>query len=148
MLTNVTLADTVASSITLDPRIPHPDEVAVAADGQSVVLRGTVESFAQRHAAEQDAKQVDGVEDVHNELTVNLLGGWKRGDDEIKGIALQNLAWDVEVPSDSVRLSVDEGWVTLKGEVQYQFESDAAYSDVANLYGVVGVSNDIKVVTP
>lgn len=148
MLTNTTLADAVASSINLDPRIPHPVEVAVAADGQSVVLRGTVESFAQRHAAEQDAKQIDGVEDVHNELTVNLLGSWKRGDDEIKGVALQNLAWDVEVPSDSVRVSVEEGRVTLKGEVQYQFQSDAAFDDVATLYGVLGVSNDIKVVTP
>jgi hypothetical protein len=148
MLTNATLADAVASSLTVDPRISHPDEVAVAADGQSVVLRGTVESFAQRRAAEQDAKKVDGVEDVHNELTVNLLGSWKRGDDEIKGIALQNLAWDVEVPSDSVRVSVEEGWVTLKGEVQYQFQSDAAFDDVATLYGVQGVENNIKVVTP
>ena len=148
MLTNDTLASAVESSITLDPRIPHPMEVAVAADGQSVVLRGTVESFAQRHAAEQDAKKVDGVDDVHNELTVNLLGGWKRGDDEIKGIALQNLAWDVEVPSEDVKVSVEEGWVTLKGDVPYQYQSDAAFDDVANLYGVVGVSNDIKVVTP
>jgi osmotically-inducible protein OsmY len=85
---------------------------------------------------------------VHNELTVNLLGSWKRGDDEIKGIALQNLAWDVEVPSDEVKVSVEEGWVTLKGEVPYQYQSDAAFDDVANLYGVIGVSNDIKVVTP
>jgi osmotically-inducible protein OsmY len=148
VLTNATFADAVVSSINLDPRIPHPVEVAVAADGESVILRGTVESFAQRRAAEQDAKQVDGVEHVHDELTVNLLGGWRRGDDEIKGIALQNLIWDVEVPSDSVKVHVEEGWVTLKGEVQYQFQNDAAFNDVATLYGVVGVTNDIKVVTP
>jgi osmotically-inducible protein OsmY len=148
VLTNATLADAVVSSIDLDPRVPHPVEVAVAADEESIVLRGTVESFAQRRAAEQDAKQVDGVEHVHNEMKVNLLGGWKRGDDEIKGIALQNLIWDVEIPSDSVKVSVEEGWVTLKGEVPYQFQSDAAFDDVATLYGVLGVNNDIKVVTP
>ena len=148
MITNVTLADAVVSSVNLDPRIPHPVEVAVAADGESVILRGTVESFTQRRAAEKDAKQVDGVEYVHNELKVNLLGSWKRGDDEIKGIALQNLIWDVEVPSDSVKVNIEEGWVTLKGDVEYQFQSDAAFDDVATLYGVVGVSNDIKVVTP
>jgi osmotically-inducible protein OsmY len=118
VLTNASLGDAVAESINLDPRIPQPVEVAVSADGQSVVLRGTVESFAQRRAAEQDAKHVDDVDYVHNELTVNLLGSWKRGDDEIKGIALQNLAWDVEVPSDSVRVSVEEGWVTLRRRQQ------------------------------
>jgi osmotically-inducible protein OsmY len=148
VLTNVPLDDAVVSSINRDPRIPHPVEVAVAADGESVILRGTVESFAQRYAAEQDAKQADGVEHVHNELKVNLLGSWKREDDEIKGIALQNLIWDVEVPSDAVKVQVDEGWVTLKGEVEYEFQSDAAFDDVATLYGVVGVSNDIKVITP
>lgn len=148
MVTNPTLTDAVVSKIKLDPRIPHPVEVAVGTDGESVTLQGTVESFAQRRAAEQAAKQVEGVEDVHNDLRVNLLGSWKRGDDEIQGIALQNLIWDVEVPSDSVKVHVEEGWVTIKGEVQYQFQSDAAFDDVATLYGVVGVNNDIKVVTP
>src|SRR5258708_20998362 len=148
VLTNARLDDAVVSSINRDPRIPHPVEVAVAADGESVILRGTVESFAQRYAAERDAKQVDGVEHVHNELKVNLLGSWKREDDEIEGIALQNLIWDVEVPSDAVKVQVHEGGGTPRGEVEHYFQSDAAFDDVATLYGVVGVSNDIKVVTP
>jgi osmotically-inducible protein OsmY len=83
--------------------------------------------------------------DVDNQLKVSLAGDHRRDDDEIRGAALQSLIWHVEVPSDFVDVKVDDGWVTLKGDVSYQFESDAAYDDVASLYGVVGVTNEIIV---
>jgi osmotically-inducible protein OsmY len=60
-------------------------------------------------------------------------------------VVLQALIWDTEVPSDSIDVNVQEGWITLKGDVTYQFQSDAAYDDVATLYGVYGVTNEIKV---
>jgi osmotically-inducible protein OsmY len=148
MQTNTSLSDRVIDEITLDPRIPSPEEIAVQADGDRISLRGTVKSFAQRRAAVADAKRVLGVDDVADEITVNLLGEWRRGDHEIKGIALQNLIWDVEVPSDSVHVKVEEGWLTLSGTVQYQYQSDAAFDDVASLYGLLGVTNEIKVVNP
>ena len=131
-----------------DPRIPDSLEIAVAADDGIVALRGTVESFSQRRAAAQDAKKVDGVYDVDNQLKVSLTGANRREDDEIRGAALQILIWDVEVPSDFVDVKVDDGWLTLKGNVSYQFESDAAYDDVASLYGVFGVTNEIIVSNP
>ena len=148
MLTNSPLADEVLESLDLDPRIPDSAEIAVAADGGMVTLRGTVESFAQRRAAAQDANKIQGVYDVDDQLKVNLIGSDRREDDEIRGVALQALIWDVEVPSDSVDVKVDDGWVTLKGNVSYQFESDAAYDDVASLYGVYGITNEIKVTNP
>jgi osmotically-inducible protein OsmY len=148
VLTNSPLADEVLESFDLDPRIPDSAEIAVAADGGMVTLRGTVESFAQRRAAAQDANKIQGVYDVDDQIKVNLLGSDRREDDEIRGVALQALIWDVEVPSDSVDVKVDDGWVTLKGNVSYQFESDAAYDDVASLYGVYGVTNEIKVTNP
>src|SRR5205085_6656220 len=142
MLTDTPLADAVIANLDLDPRIPESLEIAVAADDGIVTLRGTVEKFSQRRAAAQDAKNVDGVYDVDNQLKVSLTGANRRGDDEIRGAALQSLIWDVEVPSDFVDVKVDDGWLTLKGSVSYQFESDAAYDDVAGLYGVVGVTNE------
>jgi osmotically-inducible protein OsmY len=148
MLTDTPLADAVLASIDLDPRIPDSLEIAVDADDGSVTLRGTVESFGQRRAAGDDALKVEGVYDVYNELKVSLTGADRRDDDEIRGIALQSLIWDVEVPSDAVDLNVDDGWVTLKGDVSYQFESNAAYEDVAGLYGVLGVTNEIRVINP
>jgi osmotically-inducible protein OsmY len=148
MLTDTPLADRVIANLDRDPRIPESLEIAVAADDGLVTLRGTVESFSQRRAAGQDAKKVDGVYDVDNELNVSLTGANRRDDDEIRGAALQGLIGDVDVPSDFVDVKVDDGWVTLKGNVSYQFESDAAYEDVASLYGVLGVTNEIVVSNP
>jgi osmotically-inducible protein OsmY len=148
VLTNTPLEDEVISSLDLDPRIPDSIEIAVSADGGIVTLRGTVESFAQRRAATEDARRIDDVYEVDDQLKVDLLGADRREDDEIRGAALQSLIWDIEVPSNAVEVKVDDGWVTLKGDVTYQFQSDAAYDDVASLYGVYGVTNEIKVNEP
>ena len=130
-------------SLDLDPRIPSPVEIAVSADGGAVTLRGTVERFSQRRAAVSDARKIDGVYDVDDQLKVGLAGADRREDDEIRGVALQALIWDTDVPSDTVDVKVEDGWITLKGDVSFQFESDAAYDDVASLYGVYGVTNEI-----
>jgi osmotically-inducible protein OsmY len=146
--TNTPLEDAVIERLEADPRIPDSVEIAVSASGGTVTLLGTVERFSQRRAAVDDAKAVAGVYKVHDELKVDLLGSDRREDDEIRGAALQALVWDIEVPSDTVDVEVDGGWVTLKGDVPYQFQSDAAYDDVARLYGVYGVTNEIWVNEP
>jgi len=110
-----------------------------------VVIRGSVESFGQWRAAAEDARKVEGVFDLDDQLKVNLLHADRREDDEIRGVALQALIWDTEVPSDSIDVKVQDGWITLTGGATYQFESDAAYDDVATLYGVYGVTKEIKV---
>jgi osmotically-inducible protein OsmY len=145
MLTDNSLEDAVLNSLDLDPRIPDSNDIAVSADDGMVVLRGSVESFGQRRAAAKDAREIEGVYDVDDQLKVDLLDADRREDDEIRGVALQALIWDTEVPSDSIDVKVQEGWITLTGDVSYQFQSDAAYDDVATLYGVYGVTNEIKV---
>ena len=145
MLTDNSLEDAVLNSLDQDPRIPDSNEIAVSADDGMVALRGSVESFGQRRAAADDARKIEGVYEVDNQLKVNLIDADRREDDEIRGVALQALIWDTEVPSDSVDVNVRDGWITLKGEVTYQIQSDAAYDDVATLYGVYGVTNQIKV---
>lgn len=145
MLTDNSLESAVINTLELDARLPDSSDIAVSTDDEIVVLRGSVESFGQRRAAAEDARKVDGVYDVDNQLKVDLLDADRREDDEIRGVALQALIWDTEVPSDTVDVKVQEGWITLKGDVAYQFQSDAAYDDVATLYGVYGVTNDIKV---
>src|SRR5690242_12178415 len=124
VLTNTTLEDQVIAVLDLDPRIPDSLEIAVSADAGYVTLRGTVESFRQRRAAAQDAGKVDGVDEVDDQLKVSLLGADRRDDDEIRGVALQILTWDTEVPSDFVDVKVSDGWVTLKGDVFHQYQSD------------------------
>jgi osmotically-inducible protein OsmY len=145
MLTNLPLEDAVIDRLGLDPRIPDSAEIAVSADGGFITLRGTVQSFSQRRAASQDAEKTDGVDEVDDQLKVNLPGTHRREDDAIRGVALQALIWDTEVPSDYVDVDVKDGWITLKGDVSYQFQSDAAFDDVTRLYGVYGVTNEINV---
>ena len=142
------LTDAAMESIDLDPRIPDSLEIAVAAHHGRVTLRGTVEKFGQRRAAAEDAKKIQGVYEVDNQLRVSLSGADHREDDELRGAALQRLIWDADVPSAAVDAKVADGWITIKGDVSYQFQSDAAYHDVATLRGVVGVTNEIKVTNP
>ena len=145
MLTNTPLEDAVIENMDHDPRLPDSAEIAVSVADGVVTLRGTVETFSQRRAAADDAKQIEGVYEVDDQLKVNLVGADRREDDEIRGVALQALIWDTEVPSDALDVHVEDGWITLKGDVSFQFQSDAAYDDVSSLYGVYGVTNEIKV---
>jgi osmotically-inducible protein OsmY len=143
---NRVLDDDVRAELARDPRLPYADEIAVEAYGDTVTLRGTVGSFAQLRAAVADARWIPGVVDVLDELQVRLLDDDRRKDAEIRGAALQRLSWDSEIPGDDLDVSVKDGWVTLKGFMDFQFQSDAAFDDVAGLHGVTGVTNEIEVV--
>jgi osmotically-inducible protein OsmY len=145
---NMTVEDEIRAALVADHRLSSPDEVAISAVDGDVVLRGTVGNFSQRRAAADDARKVDGVEEVDNQLQVRILDDERRADADIRGIALQILDWDTDVPEELVDVKVSDGWLTLTGEVSYQYESDAAYLDVANLQGVTGITNEIKVITP
>jgi osmotically-inducible protein OsmY len=146
MFINEHVIAAVRETLARDPRIPYPDEIAVEAFGGSVALRGTVGSFAQEHAAVADARRTRGVFDVLNELELRLLSDDRRQDAEIRGAALQRLIWDPDIAAGYLDVQVKHGWVTLKGEVDYQYESDRAFDRVARLRGVTGLTNELKVV--
>jgi osmotically-inducible protein OsmY len=135
----------IRTALANDPRLPEPDEIAVAVYHGNVTLRGTVGSFAQQRAAMADARRTVGVSGVYDELHVRLLDDDRRKDAEIRGHALQRLIWDAEVPGDYLDVHVEDGWVTLTGDVDFQFQSDAAFEDVSRLHGVTGVTNKIVV---
>jgi osmotically-inducible protein OsmY len=148
MAYNATVEDDIRGALERDARIPSPDEVAISAVDDEVLLRGTVGSFSQRRAAVADARKAGGVEYVDDQLQVRILDDERRADADIRGIALQILHWDTEVPEELVDVKVSDGWLTLTGEVNHQYQSDGAYNDVANLQGVTGITNEIKVITP
>ncbi|MEA2315839.1 MAG: hypothetical protein QOD44_28 [Solirubrobacteraceae bacterium] len=145
-ITSDRIIDDVRAELANDPRIPYPEEIAVESFGNSVTLRGTVGSFAQQRAAVSGARRTRGVVDVLDELQVRMLDRYRREDAEIRGVSLQRLAWDSEIPGDYLDVHVKDGWVTLKGDVDFQFQSDIAFDAVASLHGVTGVTNHIKVV--
>jgi len=120
--------------------------VAVMVDDGVVTLRGTVGTFGQRLAAVRDARKVHGVDYVEDQIEVRILDVDRRSDAELRGMALQAIAWDTDAPDEEIEVKVTDGWVTLTGEVSYQFQSDAAHGDVAKLFGVIGITNEIRVV--
>jgi osmotically-inducible protein OsmY len=115
--------------------------IGVAADEGVVTLTGHVPTYAERITAERAVKRVGGVRGVANDLTVELWPGTDRDDTAIAQAALNALEWNTLVPDEAITVTVDNGWVTLEGEVEWKHQADAAFTAVANLSGVRGVSN-------
>jgi osmotically-inducible protein OsmY len=119
--------------------------LGVTANAGVITLTGPVESFAQKHAAEAAVRRVKGVKAVAEEIEVRLPYETKRSDEEIAGAAIGRFEWDVSIPRDTVKVTVDKGWITLTGEVDWHYQKDAASIDVRALFGVTGVSNQITI---
>lgn len=139
------ITEEIRATLEDDHRIPHPAEVAITEQHGTVVLRGSVGSPHQRRAAVRIARSVPGVVAVYDELWVDPRDNWL--DNEVRGVALQALMSSHEVPADRIDVGVANGWLTLKGEVQHQYESNAAFEIVYRLPGVGGITNEIKVIT-
>jgi osmotically-inducible protein OsmY len=144
-MTNIKIIDEIRAKLDTNPHLHHPAEVAIGEQEGDVTLRGSVGSFQERQAAVQVAKSVRGVRHVEDQLTVDLRNHWD--DDVIRGVALQALMSNDDVPADRVDVKVDGGWLTLKGEVKHQYDSDAAFAAVRQVPGIGGITNEIKVIT-
>ena len=145
MSNNNVILDEIRVALEQDPRLPHPAEVAVSEQAGTVTLRGSVASPGQRRAAVQIAKAVAGVRNVEDELRVDPRDRFD--DDQIRGLAIQALISDPEVPDERIEVTVADAWLTLKGEVKHQYESNAAFEAVSGVPGVSGITNEIKVIT-
>jgi osmotically-inducible protein OsmY len=110
-----------------------------------VTLMGSVDSYTKRWAAEAAALRVRGVKAVVNEIEVKLPVAEERSDEDIASAAIQALAWDASVPAEKITVAVAKGWVTLLGEVQWQYQKEEAEKVVRRLAGVRGVINSINV---
>jgi osmotically-inducible protein OsmY len=136
------LRQNVIDELDFEPSIDAAD-IGVTAENGVVTLSGHVPSYAQKMAAERAAWRVKGVKAIAEEIQVRLPTDKKHNDDEIAQRALSVLAWDVVVPRDSVHVRVQNGWVTLSGEMDWNYQREAALADVRKLAGVSGVFNDI-----
>lgn len=108
-----------------------------------VTLAGEVGSYPERLKVERVVEQVKGVRGIVNDLEVHTSE--KRTDIDIAHAALDNLKWTVAVQSEKVKVKVDHGWLTLTGEVRWNFQRRAAEKAVQNLKGVTGITNLIAV---
>ena len=147
--TDSQIRDALISELKWDPKIVTPDEIAVAVKDGVVTLSGFVHSYWEKDAAEKAAKRVYGVRAVANDIEVKST--WTRTDPEIAQEAVQEIEHHISLPADKIKVTVKNGWVTLEGTVDWQYQKTLAESAVKKLKGVLGVTNNIQVkptVTP
>ena len=144
MKTDIELHHDVVAELTWDPSL-NEKEIGVAAKDGVVTLTGSVKSFAEKWAAERAVEAVGGVKVVANELTVEIPTELTHTDTEIAHKVVDALEWDIQVPEDKIKATVTNGWLTLEGDVEWNYQRDAAARAVRFLAGVKGVSNNIKV---
>lgn len=143
-MTDLELKKSVEAEMDYEPSV-HAAEIGVAAKDGIVTLTGRVQSYWEKLAAERAASRVSGVKAVVNELEIRLPSFSERTDEDIARAALNALDWSISVPSDRIKVKVSKGWITLEGNVEWQYQKAAAEKAVRLLTGVKGVSNLIEV---
>ncbi|MBB3545171.1 MULTISPECIES: BON domain-containing protein [unclassified Rhizobium] len=143
-MTDVFLRQFVLDELEFEPSI-NAAHIGVTAEGGVVTLTGHVATYAEKDAAERAARRVTGVHAIAQEIEVRPYGTHITADDEIARRAVSTLSWRTTVPRDAVNVRVQNGWVTLEGKVEWQYQRKAAADSIRDLAGVVGISNLITV---
>jgi osmotically-inducible protein OsmY len=134
----------VEGELRWDPDIDATD-IAVTVNNGVVTLAGFVRSFMQKYQAEADAKRVAGVVAVANDIEIRLPGVDERPDPEIARDAIQRIKSELPFAWDKLRLVVKNGWVTLEGEVEWNYQRERAETVIRRVRGLKGVINSVKV---
>ena len=134
----------VLEELERDPSIDS-SKIGVTAKDGVITLSGTVPRYTEKMTAEELAKSIAGVKAVANDIEVRLPGTGERNDTDIAGAALNALAWNTIVPNERIKVTVRNGWITLEGDVDWQYQRDAARRAVCYLIGVKGVTNQIVI---
>ncbi len=135
----------VISEIRWDESV-NSSQLGVTVNEGIVTLRGNVSRYAEKSMAEDAAQRVGGVRAVVNEIEVKLMGFYERTDEDIARAALCALEWNYSVPK-GIRVSVEKGWITLRGEVDWDYQRNAAKYSVSHLMGVFGVNDYMTIKT-
>ena len=120
-------------------------EIGVTAKDGIITLTGTVNSFMKKMEAEDAAKKVKGVKAVVENIDIKLSNNSKASDNEIANDVVNAFKWDIEIPGDDVKVKVEDGWVTLSGNIKWNYQREAAKKAVSKLCGVKGVIINIKI---
>ena len=142
MTTDHELQRDVKAELDWDPSV-HADAIAVAVHHGTVTLSGTVCSYFEKWNADSAARRVHGVKGLRTELQVRLHDTHRRSDADIEASVRKVLEWTTALPHSAIRVAVSDGWVTLTGRADWQFQRQAALGSVRRLIGVTGVSDAI-----
>jgi osmotically-inducible protein OsmY len=144
MKTDIQLKADVMAELAWDPAI-NATAIGVQVKDGVVALSGHLDSYAGKHAVEKAVRRVSGVRGIAVELDVKLAPDHRRSDSEIAQAALHALRLHTWVPEDQIKVEVEDGWVTLSGEVNWHYEIASAEQCVRRLLGVRGLTNKLTV---
>jgi osmotically-inducible protein OsmY len=143
-MSDISLRQNIVDELEFEPSVDAA-HIGVAVDNGVATLTGHVSSYSEKVTAERVVQRVKGVRGIAQEIEVRYPGAKKTADDEIAKRALNIISWNVTVPDDKVKIVVQSGWITLSGEVEWNYQKVDAENAVHKLSGVLGVSNLITV---
>ena len=147
MKNNAELQKDVQDAIKWEPLL-NTAEIDVTVEDGVVTLTGTVDSYSKKSEAEDTAKNVAGVKAIVEKIEIKFSSDWAKKDDNEIATEVENaLKWNWQIPNDKVKVKVEKGWVTLEGELERNYQKEAAKNAVKNLLGVTGVVNNIKIIS-
>ena len=147
MKTDSVLQRDVMTELKWEPTI-RAAEIGVAVKDGVVTLSGDVDTYGMKWAAERAVKRVSGVKGLYEEINVRLPDPYKRSDEDIAGSARNILDWNFWVPSDRVKVMVQNGWITLSGDVDWFYQKERAEDAVRHMIGISGVTSRITIKPP
>lgn len=145
MKTDSQLQKDVMDELKWQPSIKS-SEIGVSVSDGIVTLSGSVDNYAEKRVAERAALRVEGVKGVAEDIIVDLPFGDKKDDTDIAKAAINALRWDTIVPSDRIKVRVDNGWVTTEGKVDWLYQKSAVNNALSNLTGVKGITNLVTII--
>ncbi len=145
MKTDSDVKNDVECELKWEPSV-NEAHIGVAVHHGIVTLTGHVPTYAQKVAAESATKRLHSVKAVANEIEVKLPNAGKRDDEDLAEACLAALRANISVPDERLKVIVKQGWITLEGELEWQFQRAEAEASVRYLSGVVGVTDKIKLV--
>ena len=147
MKTDAELQKHVMDELKWEPTI-QAAQIGVAVKDGVVTLSGNVDSYGKKWAADRAAKRVFGVKAVMEDIKVTLAGSYKRADKDIAKSATDVLDWNLWIPRDRIKVMVQNGRITLSGDVDWYYQKERAEDAVRHLIGVSGVINSITIKPP
>lgn len=143
-MTDISLRQDVLDELEFEPSLDAANIGATVQNGV-VTLTGHVKSYMEKVKAEEVVRHIKGVRGIAQELEVRWPGDKKTSDDEIAQRALNIIAWDTTIPKDKVQVKVENGWVTLSGQVEWYYQKSAAENAVYRLSGISGIHNQLTI---
>ena len=142
MKNNEGLQKDVQNAIKWEPLL-HAEEIGVSVKDGVVTLSGIVDSYAKKVEAEHTANGVAGVRTVVENITIMFCPSFFKSDNEVAAEVVNAMKENREIPEYKIKVKVENGWITLEGELKWIYQKEAALRSVKNIIGVKGLNNNI-----